>query len=100
MLADRRPYLLLGSEIIAFLRARRAARKRACGAGELYCFGCRDPRKPADGLVELRTVPPSRIALVAICSGCEGVMRRFVSNRNVAAVGAEFHVRLDEGTGG
>jgi excisionase family DNA binding protein len=32
-MTDARPHLILGSDLVAFLRTRRASRKRRCGVG-------------------------------------------------------------------
>ena len=37
----RRPMLILGRDLVAFLSARRAKNKRTCPPGELYCVRCR-----------------------------------------------------------
>ena len=42
----KRPLLILGRELAAFLQARRAKNKRACLPGEIYCVRCHVPRTP------------------------------------------------------
>ena len=44
---DRRPMLILGPELAAFLQARRLKNRQTCAPGELYCVRCRAPRVPA-----------------------------------------------------
>ena len=94
VLAERRPHLILGSDLVAFLKARRAAHKRKCGPGELYCLKCRAPRKPAEGLLEHREYSPDRGAIVGICPDCATLMHRFVSARRTATVAAEFNMQI------
>jgi hypothetical protein len=38
---DRRPMLILGRDLVAFLQARRVKNKRPCQPGEIYCMRCR-----------------------------------------------------------
>ena len=41
---DKRPMLILGPVLMAFLQARRLKNKQTCKPGELYCVRCRAPR--------------------------------------------------------
>ena len=51
VLAERRPHLILGRDLVVFLKALRQSRKQKCGRGEIYCLKCRVPRKPVEGLL-------------------------------------------------
>ena len=44
---DKRPMLILGHDLAAFLQARRVKNKRPCKPGEIYCVRCRAPKFPA-----------------------------------------------------
>jgi hypothetical protein len=48
---ERRPFLFHG-RVRAFLAQRNAERKRTCPPGALYCFRCRDARRPALGMLD------------------------------------------------
>jgi len=98
-LTETRPFLILGAELVAFLRQRWQSRKRKCGAGELYCLKCRAPRKPVPDLIEFRRMSETRAAIVGICSACETLMHRFISSRRAASVAAEFNVQIAIGDG-
>ena len=43
----KRPTLILGSDLAAYLQARRTKNKRPCKPGEIYCVRCRAPKGPA-----------------------------------------------------
>ena len=45
---QRRPLLVHGQDLVAFLKTRRAAKKRPCRPGEIYCVRCHEPRSPSD----------------------------------------------------
>ena len=75
----RRPMLILGRELVAFLTARRTKNKRTCQPGEIYCVRCRVPRAPAGDMVDYEPVTATLGNLVAICSACETMMYRRVS---------------------
>ena len=49
---DKRPMLILGIDLAAFLQARRTKNKRPCRPGEIYCVRCRAPKFPAASMAE------------------------------------------------
>jgi len=76
---DKRPMLILGRVLVAFLRARRAKNKQTCKPGELYCVRCRKPKYPADNMADYESVTKKIGNLVAICPDCESIMNQRVS---------------------
>ena len=44
---DARPLLVNGAELRRFIEDQRAASKKPCPPGTLYCFSCRAPSAPA-----------------------------------------------------
>jgi excisionase family DNA binding protein len=87
----RRPMLILGHDLTAFLKARRAKNKRPCKPGELYCVRCRTPKPPAGAMAEYSPITEKFGNLVAICPDCDSIMNRRVS---LARIG-EFHGKVD-----
>lgn len=87
----QRPMLILGSELAAYLKVRRAKNKCTCQPDEIYCVRCRAPRMPANGLVEYTPVTATSGNLVAICPTCESIMNR----RTSLAKSTEFLRRMD-----
>jgi hypothetical protein len=75
----KRSMLILGSDLVAFLKARRQERKRRCKPGELYCVRCRAPRSPAGDMIDYEPRTATQGNLVAICPVCEATMNRCVS---------------------
>lgn len=71
-----RPALFHGAAVHAFLSSRKASRKRPCPAGTLYCFGCREPRPPAPGLVEFVTINALSGNIRVACATCGTTMHR------------------------
>ena len=88
---DKRPMLILGSVLAAFLQARRIKNKQACKPGELYCVRCRAPKSPAGGMADYSPVTEKFGNLVAICPDCNSLMNRRVS---VVRIG-EFQGKVD-----
>jgi hypothetical protein len=75
----RRPILILGADLVVFLRARRVKNKRTCQPGEIYCVRCRAPRAPAGDMAEYLPVTETLGNLIGICSTCETMMYRRVT---------------------
>jgi len=76
---DRRPILILGRELAAFLQARRARGKRPCRPDQMYCFPCRAPKFPAGDMAEYVPTTEKVGNLTAICPDCGSMMHRLVS---------------------
>ena len=76
---DRRPMLILGRDLVAYLQARRKKNRRTCQPGEIYCVRCRAPKAPAGDMADYQAVTATLGNLIAICSDCETLMYRRVS---------------------
>ena len=92
----RRPMLILGRDLVAFLGARRAKNKRTCQPGEIYCVRCRLPRAPAAGMVDYVPSTATLGALIAICSGCESMMYRRVSLAKLELVRGKLDITMPQ----
>lgn len=83
-----RPTLLLGGDIVAFLKDRSDRRRRKCGPGEMYCLKCRDAVVPDGGIADLERRTEKVGRLVGLCPRCGRLIFRLVSlGRLSAAVG-------------
>ena len=89
---DKRPMLILGHDLAAFLRARRASKKQPCQPGEIYCVRCRAPKVPAAGMVDYRPVTEKFGNLKAICPDCGSIMNRHVSMATLTQIREEIDV--------
>lgn len=92
----RRPVLILGGDLVAFLRARRVKNKRTCQPGEMYCVRCRAPRAPAGEMADYLPVTATLGNLIAICSACEAIMYRRVSLARLGAVRGKLDITLPQ----
>ena len=87
VMAAQRPALILGSELRAFLEARRKRAARPCAPGTIYCLKCRAPRRPALGMVDYIASNASGGNLKALCEICGTVMHRRIAR---AAIGSRM----------
>ena len=92
----KRPMLILGRDLVAFLTARRAKNKRTCQPGEIYCVRCRAPRAPAGDMVDYEPVTVTLGNLVAICSACETMIYRRVSLAKLAHVRGKLDITMPQ----
>lgn len=89
---QKRPALILGKSLAAFLQARRTKNKRPCAPGEIYCVRCRTQKRPAGEMVEYQTCTEALGSLVGICPDCEGMMYRRVSKAKLPLVQGNLSV--------
>ena len=91
---NRRPLLVLGCDLVAFLQAKRVKNKRTCRPGEIYCVRCREPRAPAGAMADYVAVTPTQGNLVGLCPVCEALMYRRVNAAKLGLVKGQLDVAL------
>ena len=94
---DRRPTLVVGSDLREFLHARRARNKRPCGPGEIYCVRCHAPRIPAGDMADYEPITEKVGNLTGICPVCDLIMNRRVGLAKVEQVRGQMDIRFSEG---
>jgi hypothetical protein len=82
----KRPKLVLGQELIAFLQVRRARNKRPCQPEQMYCFRCRTPKCPEAEMVEYLPITDKVGNLRAPCPDCGSIMHRCVSMAKIGLI--------------
>ena len=93
---DKRPMLILGRELYAFLQARRAKSKRPCGPGEIYCVRCRAPKAPAGDMADYQSLTATLGNLSAICPDCDAIMNRRVSLAKLERIRGQMDITLPQ----
>lgn len=91
---DRRPMLILGRDLVAFLQAKRMKNKRPCQPGEIYCVRCRAVQKPAGAMADYQPLTATSGNLIGICPSCESMMYRRVNFSKLVQVGAQLDITL------
>lgn len=87
---ERKPFLIHGADVIAFLGLRRASRKRPMAPGEIYCLPCHAPKRPAGNMADFIRRGPSGGMLTGLCPDCGRVIRRAVSRAQLHCLAAEL----------
>ena len=89
----RRPLLIHGAVLKAFLAARQRARKQVCGLGEFFCFKCRAPRTPYGGMADVAEHTAKIAKLSAICSVCETEMHRTIRRADLGKLALVLNLK-------
>ena len=76
---DRRPMLILGSDLVIFLGNRRQKKKQKCKPGEIYCVRFRLPKSPAGGMADYEPQTATLGNLIGLCPDCDSLIYRRVN---------------------
>lgn len=93
-MTDKKPFLIRGRDFKDWHSGRIKSRKRPLGRFEIYCLGCKRPKEPEQGLVDLEEMGGGRSRIVALCpcGGC--MMRRIVGAHDLPDWAARFGFAL------
>lgn len=94
-LTERRPAIILGSDLAQFLSTSKSPRQ-TCRPDECYCVKCRSPRKPAGEMVEFISLTPSTGNLRGICPVCGTMMHKRMRHDALSALGSILDVTIAE----
>ena len=53
---NKRPMLILGSNLKHYLQAKRKSKQRKCLPFEIYCVRCRSPQLPAENMADYEPI--------------------------------------------
>ena len=93
---DKRPMLILGSDLAAFHQARRTKNKQTCKPGEIYCVRCRAPKVPAGDMADCNLVNDKIWNLVAICPDCDTIMNQRISLAKLELIRRKMDISLPQ----
>ncbi len=96
---EKRPALILGSDLVEFLRARRVRNKQPCRPGEIYCVRCRSPKSPAGDMADYLPVTETIGNLEAICPHCNCIINRRVNLANLELVRGRMDITFPQALG-
>src|SRR5262249_23061696 len=93
---DRRPILILGSELARFVRERRQKMKQTCGPGRIYCIACRAPKVPAGKITESTATGQLAGNLCGICPDCDRLIYRRVNIAKIDQIRGELEITFTQ----
>jgi hypothetical protein len=89
-----RPTLIHGRELNRFQKVRAESRKQRCGPCEVFCLGCRAPRRPALDMADFVPAMANVGMLSAVCPVCGRLMTQKVNTARLALFQAVIDVRI------
>lgn len=89
-----RPTLILGRHLREFLEQQRKKNKKPCPVGTIYCVSCKEPRKPAGGMVDYQPTSDTRGRLIGICSNCDHMINQITSFSKLEQIQRYFDVTI------
>ncbi len=89
---DHKPFLIHGSDLIAFIEERQGARKQVCKPDQLYCVKCRMPRESRDHCVDIRFLSAKRLMIYGCCACCHSPTHKLASAKTLAELQQVFTV--------
>ena len=92
VMTSSKPYLILGSAIREYLRAKYAAARRPLEDDELFCASCGKGRKPLNLLVSQSQITIKTDLLKGICQNCGCTATRMISHKQRLAFAATFQI--------
>ncbi len=75
---NKKPLLVLGSDLREFIRVKNKKNKRKCRLYEMYCFRCKSPQKPAGNMVEYKPTTGATGRLTGFCSSCDCMINKCI----------------------
>lgn len=93
---NRRPVMIHGGDLRAFLEGRRQAGRVKCPPGTCYCLKCRAPRRPALDMADFIELGPASGNIRAICPECGTFMHRRAQRHRLDAVMPNIAVKLQQ----
>jgi hypothetical protein len=93
---SKRPTLILGRDLAAYLKARRTKNKRPCQPGEIYCVRCRAPKQPAGDMAEYQPITEQLGNLEGICPDCDLMIYRRASMAKLAEIRGNLDITFAE----
>ena len=88
-LVEQKPCLILGADIIAYLKNRIAKKYKRCALDQFYCFSCRTPRVPVEQKADIvRAGANGLVHLKGFCPACSTTLSILRSAKQIEAIKA------------
>lgn len=94
ILKAKRPYLIIGEDLIDFHKARQNGAKRPLAPDQFFCLRCKAQTRPDGGLVDAIAQNGKTLRLVGMCETCGGMCNRMIGRNALADVEKLFTVMV------
>lgn len=90
----RKPWLIDGKDLKAFLGTRRSKATCKLALHHCYCFGCKAPREPDGKIADYTQQTPDSGRLTGLCPACGALMHKVVKRADLEAIRAKIEVTV------
>ena len=93
---NKRPFLVLGSELKEFISRKQKKRKKKCKQDEFYCCKCREVRQSRNNLVSIKILNEKSGLIKGICNQCNTKINKIFPIKKLGEIKEIFVVqRID-----
>jgi hypothetical protein len=93
---DKRPMLILGSDLKDYLQAKRKSNKRKCLPFEIYCVRCRLPQLPAENMADYESINGRMGRLIGLCPCCSGIINKYFNITQLEQIQGKLNITLSK----
>ncbi len=90
---NRKPFLVLGSDLEEFIKNRQGKRKVKCNSNEFYCLKCHKSQTSWNNLVDINILNESRVMIIGICSQCNTKINKISTTEEINNIKQIFMVQ-------
>lgn len=98
VMTSTKPHYILGEALIAFVAEKQAKRASKPCLEKMYCFTCRERRKPHGAMVDYIPINDTRGRLTGLCEDCEGLIHRFAGRASLAKFDGIYDIAVKDMT--
>lgn len=91
---DKRPMLILGSDLKDYLQAKRKSKKRKCLPFEIYCIRCRSPQLPAGNMADYEPINGNTGRLKGLCPCCSGIINKYFNIAQLEQIQGKLDIMI------
>ncbi|MCG3884712.1 helix-turn-helix domain-containing protein [Photobacterium leiognathi] len=91
---EKRPLLINGTDVKIYLKQKRKTYMHQCELDEMYCFKCKQPKKPNTESLQFFTKPAGMVQMMGRCIECGCKANKYVSSRDLKSICQKLNVKL------
>ena len=93
---SRKPWLIEGKDLKAFLGVRQTKTAAKLALHHCYCLGCKAPREPDGKMADYMQQTPETGRMTGLCPECGSLMHKVVRRTDLEAIRAKIEVTVQK----
>lgn len=93
---NRRPFIIDGRDLKAFLGARQSKTRCQLALHHCYCLGCKGPREPDGRIADYVHQTTESGRLTGLCPDCGALMHKIIRRSDLEAIQAKLEVTVQK----